>query len=80
MGKEKTAQVRKLGKSEKTEYRREERAAFWGEEIAFERKWLKLEERTMKKILLVPWVVLHPWLGGWWGGERGWPDGDRGLH
>lgn len=72
--------MRKLGKFEKIEYRREERVVFWGEEIVFERKWLKFEERIMKKILLVFWVVLYFWLGGWWGGERGWLDGDRGFY
>lgn len=54
MGKEKTAQVAKFGKSEienlqKAKWKREERVAFWGEDIAFERKWLKPGGREKNK-------------------------------
>lgn len=49
IGKEKTARVGNLGKpeaekSEKTKWKREKRAAFRGQEIAFERKGLKLRK------------------------------------
>lgn len=49
ISKEKPAQEEKfgkseVGKSEKNEWKGQERAAFWGEEIALGRKWLKIRK------------------------------------
>ena len=69
MGKEKTAQVEKFGKSEAENLERvnaqDRRGQHSGERLLGGRKWLQLQERkTMKKAVIGSSVWVTPWVRG----------------